>query len=389
LNDYVQSSLEKGAKPYMPENDRLNMGNVNAFRSHQDQNEVAGHSLRFEAYEIPKVPVPTRAVQVSVSASTEFEAMAESSYARAMQLAAPVSSSADTENSITDGIKLRLDGVQKKWGRPTYTSTSAASPSPANIDNSSNGTHLGTLGGPITMQNKESSYESRQFDRRQQAEPSVEKQKLAASLFGSSSSKTDKRASVAKAPKPVDKKSNPVRSEKSQTVTKISSHTMDTTMSQQTVRAPPPPDLLDLSEGIPTIEVSYDPFKELEGLLEPSEDAANPKPAASVVTSPSVDLMSLYASTPITGLSLSPTSSMGQITPGILPDDGFGGSSVVQTGFSGLGSHNVGVATSGQAMPIVKKGESSQDSLQKDAVSRQVGVTPTGKNPNLFRDLLG
>jgi len=80
---------------------------------------------------------------------------------------------------------------------------------------------------------------------------------------------------------------------------------------------------------------------------------------------------------------------MGQITPGILPDDGFGGSSVVQTGFSGLGSHNVGVATSGQAMPIVKKGESSQDSLQKDAVSRQVGVTPTGKNPNLFRDLLG
>jgi hypothetical protein len=76
--------------------------------------------------------------------------MAESSYARAMQLAAPVSSSADTKFSITDGIKLRLDGVQKKWGRPTYTSTSAASLSPANIDKSGNGTHLGTLGRPIT-----------------------------------------------------------------------------------------------------------------------------------------------------------------------------------------------------------------------------------------------
>jgi AP-4 complex subunit epsilon-1 len=34
LDDYVQSSLEKGAKPYMPENEQLNMGKVNAFRSH-------------------------------------------------------------------------------------------------------------------------------------------------------------------------------------------------------------------------------------------------------------------------------------------------------------------------------------------------------------------
>jgi len=385
----VQSSLEKGARPYIPENERLNMDNVNAFRSHQDQNEGAGHSLRFEAYEIPKVPVPTRAVQVSVSTSTEFEAMAESSYARAMQLAAPVSSSSDTQFSITDGIKLRLDGVQKKWGRPTYTPTSSVS-SPANTDKSSNGTHQGILGGPITMQNKESSYESRQIDRRQQAEPSIEKQKLAASLFGSSSAKTDKRGAVAKAPKPVDKKNNPVRSEKSQTVSKASSHMMDTAMSQQTVRAPPPPDLLDLSEESPAIEVSYDPFKQLEGLLEPSEDAANPKLAASVVTSPPVDLMSLYTTTPITGLSLDPTTSVGQITTGILPNDGFGGASVLQNSFSGLGSHGVGVAaTSSQAMPVVKKGESSQDSLQKDAVSRQVGVTPTGKNPNLFKDLLG
>lgn len=389
LNDYVQSSLEKGARPYMPENERLNMDNVNAFGGRQDQNEGAGHSLRFEAYEIPKVPVPTRAVQVSVSSSTEFEAMAESSYARAMQLAAPVSTSADTQFSITDGIKLRLDGVQKKWGRPTYTPTSSVSPPPANTDKSSNGTHQGTLGGPITTQNKESSYEARQFDRRQQAEPSIEKQKLAASLFGSSSAKIDKRAAVAKAPKPVDKKSNPVRSEKSQTVSKISSHKTDTAMSQETVKAPPPPDLLDLSEECPAIEVAYDPFKQLEGLLESSEDAANPNPAASVVTSPTVDLMSLYTSTPITGLSLNPTTSVGQITTGILPNDGFGGASVLQTSFSSLGSHGVGVATSGQAMPVVKKGESPQDSLQKDAVSRQVGVTPTGKNPNLFKDLLG
>jgi AP-4 complex subunit epsilon-1 len=36
-----------------------------------------------------------------------------------------------------------------------------------------------------------------------------------------------------------------------------------------------------------------------------------------------------------------------------------------------------------------KKGPSLQDALQKDATARQVGVTPTGNNPNLFKDLLG
>ncbi len=37
----------------------------------------------------------------------------------------------------------------------------------------------------------------------------------------------------------------------------------------------------------------------------------------------------------------------------------------------------------------LKKGPSCQDSLQKDAASRQIGVTPTGTNPALFQDLFG
>jgi AP-4 complex subunit epsilon-1 len=36
-----------------------------------------------------------------------------------------------------------------------------------------------------------------------------------------------------------------------------------------------------------------------------------------------------------------------------------------------------------------RKGPSLQDSLQKDATTRQVGVTPPGTNPALFQDLFG
>ncbi|XP_057830971.2 AP-4 complex subunit epsilon [Cryptomeria japonica] len=378
LNGYVQSSLEKGARPYIPENERGNIGNVNAFRTHQDQTEGVGHSLKFEAYEIPKAPVPTRAIQVSSSTSNEFEVVIDSNYARAMQLSAPVSSPANAEMSNFDGLKLRLDGVQKKWGRPTYTSSSATSASSANIDKTNNGSHVSALGEATGVQNRESSYESRHVDRRQQNEVSTEKQKLAASLFGSSSSKTDKKASATKASKPVDKKSNHIHPEKTQTETAVSAPNRVETIPQN-VTATPPRDLLDLSEEVPAVKVSYDPFKELEGLLEGPLESAPAKPAASVASSSPVDLVSLYG-----GVSLGPTASSAPVASNILGNDLLGGAPVMQTGLSNLNAQSI----SSQSLPSVKKGESPQDSLHKDAVSRQVGVTPTGENPNLFRDLL-
>jgi AP-4 complex subunit epsilon-1 len=47
-----------------------------------------------------------------------------------------------------------------------------------------------------------------------------------------------------------------------------------------------------------------------------------------------------------------------------------------------------GLAQSWSSTASVMKGPSVKDSLQKDAKSRQVGVTPTGANPALFQDLL-
>lgn len=346
LNGYVQSSLEKGARPYIPESERGNMGSVNTFRPHQDLSEGVGHSLRFEAYEIPKAPVPSRAIQVSSLASNEFEVVTDSNYARAMQLSAPVPSPANAEISNSDGLKLRLDGVQKKWGRPTYTSTSAASASSGNIDKSNNGAHVSALGEATSMQNRESSYESRHMDRRQQTEVSAEKQKLAASLFGSSSSKTDKRASSTKVSKTVEKKSNHAHPEKIQTQTAASAPNRVETQPEN-VTVTPPPDLLDLSEEVPAVKASYDPFKQLEGLLEGTPESAPGKPAASVASSPPVDLMSMYG-----GVSLGPTSSSAPVVSNILGNDLLGGDPVMQTGLSNLNAQSI----SGQSIPSVKKG---------------------------------
>ena len=37
----------------------------------------------------------------------------------------------------------------------------------------------------------------------------------------------------------------------------------------------------------------------------------------------------------------------------------------------------------------LSKGPNTKHSLEKDALVRQMGVTPTSHNPNLFKDLLG
>jgi AP-4 complex subunit epsilon-1 len=37
----------------------------------------------------------------------------------------------------------------------------------------------------------------------------------------------------------------------------------------------------------------------------------------------------------------------------------------------------------------ISKGPNVKDALEKDALVRQMGVTPSGQNPNLFKDLFG
>ncbi|PQP98248.1 AP-4 complex subunit epsilon [Prunus yedoensis var. nudiflora] len=81
LNGYVQQALEKGAQPYIPENECSGMLNISNF-SNQDQHEALTHGLRFEAYELPKPAVPSRIPPAAVASSTELVPVPAPSYAR-------------------------------------------------------------------------------------------------------------------------------------------------------------------------------------------------------------------------------------------------------------------------------------------------------------------
>lgn len=234
-------------------------------------------------------------------------------------------------------------------------------------------------------------YDPRNFENKKvQPEVPAERQRLAASLFGGSSNR--KAANGTQVSKPA---ANLRTGEKSAPPRPVVA---------QPKQAPSPLlDLMDMSSGDsfpadPVANPSYDPFKELEGLLDAPSTAAG-----STSTAPqrnSMDFMSLYDSasvvshstTPPTGdddfLSLSHTSSSGMDAleglqagpmdlnelPAINPLGGLAGL-VQPTSSSSTGLQE-------------RKGPSLQNSLQKDAASRHVGVTPTGANPALFQDLL-
>ncbi|XP_020110695.1 AP-4 complex subunit epsilon [Ananas comosus] len=350
LNSFVQQSIEKGAQPYIPENERSGIVDIGNFKG-QYQQEASTHSLRFEAYELPKpsvIPPPTFEPSIPLSATTDLVPVPEpTAYTKDAHRASTKMPSSTDALSADVGVRLRLDGVQKKWGKPTYSSSPSASSSTSSASqNATNGlTHTDGGGGSVSLQTRETSHDSR---RQQQAEVSAEKQRLAASLFGASSvAKAEKKPPTAaqKAPKAA-------------AATKEKAATTTTT----TVPSTPPPDLLDLGDPTSSDTPLDDPFKQLEGLLG-STAAASPgiinPPAAPASKAP--DLMAIFTEAP-TGVSHS------SIDPGLSEIYSINKSSHI-------------VAT--------KKGPNSQDALQKDATARQVGVTPTGNNPNLFRDLLG
>nr|XP_011464403.1 PREDICTED: uncharacterized protein LOC105351528 [Fragaria vesca subsp. vesca] len=52
LDGYVQQAIEKGAQPYISENERAGMLNINNFRNH-DQPEALSHSLRLRPMSFP------------------------------------------------------------------------------------------------------------------------------------------------------------------------------------------------------------------------------------------------------------------------------------------------------------------------------------------------
>ncbi|ONK72556.1 uncharacterized protein A4U43_C04F20650 [Asparagus officinalis] len=321
LNSYVNRAIEKGAKPYIPESERLGFSSVENYRGHYQQ-ESSSHALRFEAYELPKPASVTKVHASSLPTPvTDLVPVTEPTYARETHHAPKTLSTPDVLSAEV-GVRLRLDGVQKKWGKPTYTSSSSTpSSSTSTTQKSSNG---------VSHHEVSSSVDSRRY---QQVEVPAEKQRLAASLFGASSSKIEKR---------------PLSStHKTGKRTAVPSSSEPLKEKPVVVPSTPPPDLLDFGEepAITPSVASVDPFMQLEGLIGPNS-ASSPAPS---LDSKAADLMGLFDDTS--------------------SDDrnSHGAANVIPT----------------------KKGPNPQDSLEKDATARQVGVTPTGNNPNLFRDLFG
>ncbi|CAL0311726.1 unnamed protein product [Lupinus luteus] len=360
LNGYVQQSLETGAQPYIPEDVRTGMGNMSSFGS-QDQHESLQHGLRFEAYELPKPPMQSKVTPASFASSADVVPVAEALYSRETQHVSSVGSAASEAGPSE--LKLRLDGVQKKWGMPAYSS-STPSTSFSTSQKPTNGVTQ-VDGATAIISKPHDSYDSRKTH----VEISPEKQKLAASLFGGST-KPEKRSSTShKVPK--GSASAADRSQGS----KAAGVPNEVVVEEKNHR--PPPDLLDLGE--PTVTSgppSVDPFRQLEGLLDPTTISKTDDSAVAATSGP--DIMTLYSDITASGLSDSDAYSV--------PVSGDNLNLL-----SELFNASVGVASAETIvtpLPQSMKGSNAKDSLQKDALVRQMGVNPSSQNPNLFSDLL-
>ncbi|VVA40780.1 Hypothetical predicted protein [Prunus dulcis] len=196
--------------------------------------------------------------------------------------------------------------------------------------------------------------------RRPQVEISPEKRKLASSLFGGSS-KTERRPSSANHKV---SKANIHASEKPQVPKAAAVHTE--------VNHERAPDLLDLGDSTSSTASTVDPFKQLEGLLDQTEVALTANHgAAGAAKTP--DIMGLYTDTSLSGLS----SSVGDPLP------------TNRDEFNLASELSNATRTAQSGVTQLNKGPNPKDSLEKDALVRQMGVTPTSQNPNLFKDLLG
>lgn len=354
LNSYVEQTLEKGAQPYIPEDIRSGISGIN-IRS-QGHHEPSSHGLRFEAYELPNPIIQPKPTPISHVPSTELVPVFEP-YMRETHQPASLGSAAHSGSSE---IKLRLDGVQKKWGTPSYSSPTPSSTSTSSSHNSVSGVSKHDGAASLSSKARDSSYG---VHKKQEIDP--EKQKLAASLFGGIS-KTEKRASTSSSHKPTKPASRAVdRSQETKSVV-------------EKTPAPPPPDLLDLGEPVDKGSNSsslIDPFKQLEGLLETGQGESNVNSSSYKTSTRETELMALYEDITMSGKS-------GSMDINKDVDLLFGSSNDV-VDMNGHGAGTIAPASQGL------KGPNLKDALQKNSLVRQMGVTPTTQNPTLFKDLLG
>ncbi|XP_031097335.1 AP-4 complex subunit epsilon-like [Ipomoea triloba] len=330
LNGYVQESLEKGAQPYIPESERSGRMSLGNFRN-QERDGNPSCSLKFKAYDLPKPLLPSRVSQVSQAFSTEFVPVHEPSHHPEAHEA--VASKASVSDSGSSEIKLRLDGVQRKWGMPTYSAVTPSTSDSEAIKTQNGATHSDGMSS-MNSKARESSYDSRRKD----IEIDPEKKKFAASLFGSTSTSERSRSSSHQS-----LKANNRAAEKFHMDNNATSDTgADKTAPE------PPPDLLDLGNLPSNSAPLVDPFKQLEGLVD-----LNQGPSA-----------------PVSGGVVNNLSS------------GPGNANLMSDG----NGHRA--STIPQPTPFCK-GPNQRDALEKDALVRQMGVMPSTENPILFKDLLG
>ncbi|KAF5815696.1 putative adaptor protein complex AP-4, epsilon subunit [Helianthus annuus] len=340
LDNYVQKAIEQGAEPYITENERSGTLNISKIRNHNAY-ENSTHSLRFEAYEVPKPVVPTK-IPSTVTYPTDLvpvtATVSEPSYQPSVQPTWPLVPVSDAGSALgSTELKLRLDGVQKKWGKPTYSS-GASSSSTSNFELDRTTVNGATKPDTAISKPRE--------PRQSHAEVSEEKQKLAASLFGGRTSRSEK------------KQSGKVSRTTNHGEDKVQSATVTVPVTTAVQAQPHPPDLLDLGEPVgdtSSYSSTVDPFKQLEGLLDLSQDFN----ATAAGTSNGPDLMSLYSDTDTNG---NPNQNLNPVNGSVNPS---------------------------KKPALLTKGPSLKDALDKDALVRQMGVNPTGQNPNLFSDLLG
>lgn len=335
------------------------MGEMSNFRV-QDKHESSHPGLRFEAYELPKAP-PIKATPVSLASPTDLVPVPETLYSRETH---QIPSAATASEAGSSGLKLRLDGVQRKWGRPTYSSATSSNTSDSSSQKAVNGVTQ-VNGTSVANSKVRDSYDSRKAP----VEISPEKQKLAGLLFGGTSKPEKRQPASHKIPKANTNAAD--RSQESRSATVPNEVAMEKANNQ------PPPDLLDLGE--PTVTAappSVDPFMQLEGLIGPSPSSTIDHSQGTATKAP--DIMGLYAETTTGGQSVS------------------GGFSMPVSGEVNLLSELSNAAVRGapgettvtaSSQPV--KGPNAKDSLEKDSRVRQLGVNPSSQNPNLFRDLLG
>jgi AP-4 complex subunit epsilon-1 len=412
LNEFVESAAANGARSYMPENERSGMSTV--VTGTHEQLEPSAHALRFEAYEVPKpaAPPPIAAAPAALPFPDFEEQKPESSRSLRKQLAADREPDADSLNP--EIVRLRLDGVQKKWGRYSQPQSSSTSTSSLDRRGDHGSDQVTQVGGGHREAVAASSIESgsvselRQIERKKpQPEISTEKQRLAASLFGgptasgrfsgSGGAKVSSRPGTVVQPA---EKVLPPRPSSGGSKEKASDAGISKQIAAPSI--PAPVDLLDMSDDnvprVMTTAPGNDPFKQLEGLLEPvTTSSALPVPPQTA----SMDLMSLYDGNPAPSAT-GPVTTVPDLVSIAAPSSSSGASQSSTNGFPSLMdlgdlsaspfvelTGSVQGQASSKPMSQLKKGPSRQDSLQKDAASRHVGVTPTGTNPALFQDLFG